>query len=137
MTSKAISAVLVSVGLVAGGGITFAHYAAADSATNTPVVTASTAPSVVSPQEENDAAEKVSEQSMTPQQIKAKEDAEVGEKDHGDKNEVGEKTDAKDQAEMNDATEAALTPAEKAAHDAAEATQEGADKGGDDHGADD
>ncbi len=136
MTSKTVSAVLVSIGLIAGGGITFAHYAAAESATNTPTVTASTVPSVLAPQEENDATEKVSEQSMTPDQIKAKESAEVDKKDHGEKNEVGEKADGKDQSEMNDATEAELTPAEKVAHDASEATQERADKGGDDHGAD-
>ncbi len=137
MTSKAVSAVLVSVGLIAGGGITFAHYAAADSATNTPVVTASTAPSMVSPQEESDAAEKVSEQSMTPTQIKAKEDAEVGKKGHGDKNEVGEKAEGKDQTEMNDAAEAQLTPAQKAAHDATEATQESGSKDGNEHEAGD
>lgn len=137
MTSKAVSVVLVSIGLIAGGGITFAHYAAADSATNTPVGALGTATSVVSPQEENDATEKISEQSMTSAQIKAKEDAEVGEKQHGDENEVGEKADGEDQTEMTDAEEAQLTPAQKAAHDAEEATHEGADKSGDDEGADD
>ena len=121
MTQKALPAVLVAVGLVAGGAMTFAYYAAADSTTST---AAGSTTNAAAAQEENDAAEKVAEQSMTPAQIKAKEDAEVGEKEVGDANESVEKADGKDEFEMDDAAEASLTPAQRAQHDADEAAHE-------------
>ncbi len=130
MTQKALYAVLVSLGLIAGGGMTFAHYAAADSSTNTPVI-ASTGTTAIAPTEESDRAEKIAEQSMTPADIKAKEESEASNKDSGDKNEVSEKSESKDQPEMNDAEEAALTPAQKAAHDKAEGMHEGEKDGND------
>jgi cytoskeletal protein RodZ len=133
MTQKALSAVFVSLGLIAGGGLTFAHYAAADNATNTlPAVTASAVTSTVSPKEENDAAEKVAEQNMTPAQKTAKEAAEKDTKDSAEKNDTADKPEANDPNEMNDASEAQLTPAQKAALDASEAAQGGESKTGND-----
>lgn len=123
MTQKALYAVLVSLGLIAGGGMTFAHYAAAESLTNTPAV-ASTGTNAIISKEESDVAEKTAEQNMTPTQIQAKESAEGNSKDDEDKNEVGERSSDTDKSEMNDAAESSLTPEQKAAHDKAERSQE-------------
>ena len=113
MTKKSLYAALVSLGLVAGVGMTFAHYAAAESSTNTPVL-AST--EIVA---------------ITPTEIKVKEDTEINEKESGDKDDVGEKSDSRDNSEMSDANEAALTPAQKVAHDKAESMQESKNDGKD------
>lgn len=123
MTQKALYAALVSFGLIAGGGMTFAHYAAAESSTSTSAV-ASTGTNAIISKEESDVGEKITEQNMTPAQIQAKEDAEGNNKDDGDKNEVGERPDGADQSEMSDADEARLTPEQKAARDKTERSHE-------------